>query len=348
MLLIDIVAVSFLLAALIAIAARFLPRETFSGLRVPAIIDRSIGMWLLRRAIGRWQPSEPDEPRGPVEPTLDEIAYRIGVPGAPTPTPPARFDVSRAGPQAHPIPPVTPVAVRPVVGGRPQARPNALGLQRRLAGGIAIAVVVVAVGMIASTPRPLDGEVLSATGTPGASQIAFAITDEPTAEPSAAPTEPPPPTDDLASPPPAAQATPPPVAAATPRPTARPAPAPTRTPPPAPKPTLPPARTPTPPPPTPVPPTPTPAPTPVPPNAVVDPVSACGPAPFTVTFTGEDLAHSVGNKFTWRIDGAVVPGSGSTLTQTFAPKASEYIVRLTISNSAGADSVQVPVYVPCP
>ena len=338
--LIYVVALIFVLAAFIAIAARFMPRDEHGVIRVPGVIDRSIGMWALRRLLGQPDPVD-DEPIGPIEPTPDEIAYRIGVPGASMPPMPSRFVVSQAPPQAHPIRPVEPVATRPVVGGRPQARRNALALQRRIAGAIAIVVVVIAVGTFASLPVPLDGEVLEATGTP-ASQLAFVPSDEPTPSPTAQPTEAPPAATEL--PPivtPAPTTAPPAKAPATPRPTPRPTPR--LTPAPTPRPT--PHPTPA---PTPVPtPLPTPAPTPVQPAAVLDPDSACGAAPFTITFTGEDLAHSVGDTFTWRIDGAVVQSSGSTFTHTFASRADPYIVKLTITNAAGTDSAQGPVNVPC-
>ncbi len=66
--------------------------------------------------------------------------------------------------------PIAPVAGDGSVGRRRTARPSgALAAQRRWAGAVALAAVAVAVTTLILASRQLDGEVLSATGTPGGS-----------------------------------------------------------------------------------------------------------------------------------------------------------------------------------
>lgn len=76
-----------------------------------------------------------------------------------------------------------------------------------------------------------------------------------------------------------------------------------------------------------------------------DPSPACGAAPLTVTFTGDDLNNSIGDTYAWTIAGASV-GSSRVMTHTFAVPG-QYVVRLVIANGAGSDSAQVTVNVPC-
>ena len=64
-----------------------------------------------------------------------------------------------------------------------------------------------------------------------------------------------------------------------------------------------------------------------------------------MTFSGDDLSGSIGDTFTWTIDGSGA-GTGQTLNHTF-PTDGTYVVRLTVSNDAGSDSAQVTVSVPC-
>jgi hypothetical protein len=343
--LIYVVALIFVLAAFIAIAARFMPRDQQGVIRVPGVIDRSIGMWALRRVLGQPDPLD-DEPIRPIEPTPDEIAYRIGVPGASMPPMPSRFVVSEAPPQAHPIRPVEPISTRPVIGSRPQARRNALALQRRIAGAIAIVVVVIAVGTFASLPVPLDGEVLSATGTP-ASQLAFVPSDEATSEPTEQPTEVPPsatesepivataptgtpPAKAPATPRPTPRVTAPPTFAPTPRPTPHATPAPSQPPTPAPTPD----------------PTPAPTPTPIPsPIARIDFSGAlCGSSPLVVDFDGSHSRYAA--TYDWDF------GDGRTSSAKNPPPVtfnSTSTVVLVVGNASGFDSKTVFVTVdePC-
>jgi hypothetical protein len=168
--------IPFVVIAFVAIIWRFLPRAANGSVRLPTVIDESIGMWLVRSAVGRASGrADPDHLAIP-EPAEDEIAYRIGVPGAPPPTVPTRVVVSQAQSKADPVPSPAPfTAVPPIgrVGGdgsrgrRRAARPSgALAAQRRWAGAVALAAVVIAVATVALASRQLGGQVLSATGTP--------------------------------------------------------------------------------------------------------------------------------------------------------------------------------------
>jgi hypothetical protein len=275
----ELVVMGFVVTAFAAIGLRFAPRDAAGARRLPRVVDESVGMYMVRQALRRPTASAADREAARAEADAkaeqDVIAYRIGVPGAPPPTVPTRFVVSKAPPQAHPIPPVVPVATRPVASARPMARKSgALPLQRRIAGVMTVLVVVLAAFAAQSLPRGPQGGVLSATGTPGGSEEASGdpgasgassdpgaassqdagSSDLPVAPTSigasagAASTPPPPGVATHAAAPPAPAATP----RRTPRPTARPtprptpAPTPTPTPAPTPRPTHPPRPTPTP------------------------------------------------------------------------------------------------------
>jgi hypothetical protein len=271
----ELIVLAFVLVAFVAIAARFMPRDAAGGRRLPRIVDESVGMYVVRRALGRSTESASERAKtGPAElVSEDEIAYRIGVPGAPEPTVPTRFVVAKAPPQAHKIPPVVPVTIRPVVGGRPQARRGgAVPLQRRVAAlGTLAAVLLVALAAL-SLPRAPQEAVLSATGTPNVpgTPAPSEFSGLPTASPTSSATASVLPTGSPAStetpsplPTPAAGATTSPGALPTPRPTPRPTPTPTprppvTQPPSTPKPTPAPTPTPT------LAPTPTPTPEPTP------------------------------------------------------------------------------------
>src|SRR6266550_978709 len=79
--------VPFVVIAFVAIVWRFLPRAEDGSIRLPRLIDESVGMWVIRSALGRATDSADPDDIIP-EPAEDEIAYRIGVPGAPPPTVP--------------------------------------------------------------------------------------------------------------------------------------------------------------------------------------------------------------------------------------------------------------------
>jgi hypothetical protein len=170
--------IPFVVIAFVAIVWRFLPRAEDGSIRLPKVIDDSVGMWFVRSALGRaTEPADPDDLTLP-EPAADEIAYRIGVPGAPPPTLPTRAVVSQASSNAAPVmsPPQGAIAATghaaadSPVGRRRTARPSgALAAQRRWAGAVALVAVIIAVTALALRSRQLDGEVLSATGTPAGS-----------------------------------------------------------------------------------------------------------------------------------------------------------------------------------
>jgi hypothetical protein len=178
----EIVVPAFVIIAFVAIIWRFLPRSPDGSTRLPAVIDESIGMWLIRRVVrSPIQPSDPLEEIAMPEPDADEIAYRIGVPGAPPPTLPTRFVVAHAPSKAGPAPAERPVMLKtPTTSSghvvrdgstarRPARRPSgALAAQRRWAGAVALAVVAIALTTLALGARQFDGEVLAVTGTPGA------------------------------------------------------------------------------------------------------------------------------------------------------------------------------------
>ena len=280
----EFVVVAFVAVGLVAIAVRFVPRDEYGARRFPRVIDESIGMAAIRALVrlrparqGALEAAAAESPVAPaLEPTADEIAYRIGVAGAPAPTIPTRLIVSTGSLQAHPpaIPVLQPAPLTPVrsqLAERPRLQANpasSLSLQRRIAGVVAASAVLIAAVALVFAPRGIEGGVLSATGLPQ-NPAPNAIAVPPTAEPSGSPDATA--SQDLGTPTNAASSTlaAPTVAPATPAPTRRPTPTPARTPKPTPKPPTPtptPAPTPTPvatlaPKPTAPPPTPTPTPT---------------------------------------------------------------------------------------
>ena len=161
----EIVVPVFVVIAFVAIVWRFLPRSADGSMRLPAVIDESIGMWLIRRVVRRpIRPADRLEEIAIAEPDADEIAYRIGVPGAPPPTLPSRFVVAQAPTTSPGLDVRDGSAPR-----RPGRRPSgALAAQRRWAGAVALAVVAIALTTRALGARQFDGEVMSVTGTPGA------------------------------------------------------------------------------------------------------------------------------------------------------------------------------------
>ena len=189
----ETIVVAFVAFAFVAIAWRFLPRSTEGSGRFRRVIDESVGMWLLRRALGRsTDPSSLADDIPIPEPDVDEIAYRIGVADARPPTMPTRLVVSKAPSTRESVSPAAAVTVRPASvglhGGAPRqrrsARPSgALAAQRRSAGAVALAVVAIAVTTLALGARRFDGEVLSATGTPAG----LVAVPSPSAEPSSTP-----------------------------------------------------------------------------------------------------------------------------------------------------------------
>ena len=189
----ETIVVAFVAFAFAAIAWRFLPRSAEGSGRFRRVIDESVGMWLLRRVLGRsTDPSGLTDDIAIPEPDVDEIAYRIGVADAPPPTLPTRLVVSKTPSTNESGSSAPGGAIRPATvgihGGSPRqrrsARPSgALAAQRRSAGAVALAVVAIAVTTLALGARRFDGEVLSATGTPAG----FVAAPSPSAEASFAP-----------------------------------------------------------------------------------------------------------------------------------------------------------------
>jgi hypothetical protein len=189
----ETIVVAFVALAFVAIAWRFLPGPTEGSGRFRTVIDESVGMWLVRRALGRPadRPGSADDIAIP-EPDVDEIAFRIGVADAPPPTLPTRLVVSKAPSTRRSAFLAHAATVHPPSVGfhgganrqRRSARPSgALAAQRRSAGAVALAVVAIAVTTLALGARRFDGGVLSATGTPAG----LVAVPSPSAEPSFAP-----------------------------------------------------------------------------------------------------------------------------------------------------------------
>ena len=170
----ELLAAVVIVVGFLAIVVRFIARDPTGEVRLPRIVDESVGMWALRRATGLslWQRhEEPDDegstsgerpaPFGSLEPT----AVSAQRPGAPL-LQPSLIGTTRRLPLAPPAP-------RPP---RPQ-RPRTWSIRAwpwpSPAGPLAAAFVIsiVALGAAAlprhaSVPR---GEVLEITGVPGGS-----------------------------------------------------------------------------------------------------------------------------------------------------------------------------------
>ncbi|HSL33570.1 MAG TPA: PKD domain-containing protein [Candidatus Limnocylindrales bacterium] len=369
------IVVAFAVAGVVAVVFRFLPRDASGARRLPRRIDESVGMWAIRRALGRPTdvPDDPADWTDSPQPSPDEIAWRIGVPGAPAPTLPTKFIVSgphEAGGEkaaaaipaspAAPVPPpprlsgplppgelvriateiVQRPAGRPARGPTPAGRRNALAFQRRAAALVALAVVAMSLTAVALSARRLDGGVLSATGAPtGASDgIDGSSGGFGAATPSAADG-----TGESADPggsasgtgsPPATVDASAPAATAAPRAAATPRPA-------TPRPATPRI---TPRPATPKPATPAPVtPTPVPPPPVA--VLSCSPV-GTFDVSCDASGSSGADVYTFDFgDGASESGGASSLNHTYGA-AGTYGVTLTVVDALGrTDSTTVSVAV---
>lgn len=314
------------------------------------LIDASIAMYGIRRALDRPTTTRRDRRRASATQAAellaaDEIAHRIGVPGAPIPMRPTRIvvagtaasiDADSDREQAHPV------AAAVVVGSGPSPR-------IRFARDTAVALLGVAVIVLAvTTLAPLqDGAVLEATGTPLAA-VPPGLTAEPT-DTASLPTEAPAtivpsdgpspsPTPTALAPIPASlepELTPAPTPAptatpqVTPRPvvTPRPTPRPTATPRPTPRPTATPRPTPKPTP------KPTPAPTPTP---VPDPIAffSCSVNGLSVICDGSGSTNETSWSWTFG-DGGTDTGSSGTHTYD---EPGSYQVTLTVGNASGANS----------
>ena len=199
----ELIAVAVVAFGFGAIAVRFIPRDERGSPRLPRIVDESVGMWAIRRALGR-----PTEPRAAAsaaphpQPTADEIAWRIGAPGAAPPPTSSRdvpagqgratgrtaLDAALARPPApapvmpaavperrSPLPPAELVARAPAIlerqpPPRPSAPPrSALAVQRRVAIVATFLFAAASIAALALSARGLESGVLSVTGSPEAS-----------------------------------------------------------------------------------------------------------------------------------------------------------------------------------
>ncbi len=249
--------------------------------RLRDVVDRSVGLYLVRRLLGRPTDRMHRQPLPAL--SAEEVAFRIGVPDA------------KHEPHARPmlLSEVAPTVSTPVRAVRPPARATLEPRGRlirdtsaALAGLAAVALLAVAVW----PPTP-DGSVLSLTATPGPTAAAIVVTEAPSGAPTSTPAASPSP--GPARPEPSVTPVAPsdvpsealrPDAIATggsvsvrppaPRGQARPSPSPRLTPTPTPAPTLSPTPAPT--------PTPTPAPTPTPeptPTPTPEPTPTTTPTP---------------------------------------------------------------------
>ena len=286
------------------------------------VVDRSVGMYVLRRLTGRSasKPAVSDE--RPVVLTAEQVAYRIGAVARPSTAAP-----EKAASGLNRLTPARPVVATPVSPGAQRER-----LVRD--SGVAL-ITLAALGLIAamvwpSSPAPNGGPTGSvfavdrAVVTPGPTEDSEAATPAPTGE-VAAETEVP-----VLTPRPSAKPAAPAVVAphgakprATPRPTRTPRPTPTPTP--TPKPTATPTATPN--------PTATPEPTPTPlPNPVV--FFDCSSSGLVLSCDGS--ASTDASSYDWSFgDGS--NASGATPSHTY-DQPGDYSVTLTVSNASGSDS----------
>ena len=176
----------FVIFCLLAIVARFLPRDAAGEVQLPDIVDGSIGMYTLRRLLRR--PTDPldDAEAWEIIPTPEEVAYRIGSAGAARPMLRLRPRSATAGDE-----PRLRTARRSQADLiRARIRRNAgLIQQRRLAAVLVTVLGAMVVGVVTVMPEsPSRGGVLGATGTPARENpAAQSLSPEATGEPVATP-----------------------------------------------------------------------------------------------------------------------------------------------------------------
>jgi hypothetical protein len=329
-----------------------------------ALIDDSVGMWAVRRLLGRSDDDPADEPPAPERPKwtpLDRRAVLLG--DRPWADAPARQrgiadpmatsqaisrrvtrvgligDTGATGRAGH-----TPGYDR-----LPHARPRA-DPRGRLGRDAALVLLVLSVGgIVVLTVQPAGflGGVAPATGSPEGSLplVDIGAVDEPGQSPTAEPAR-----TAAPAPSPTASPTPSPALVATPatapRPTQRPTPGPT----PRVTPTPTPTRAPTPRP------TPTPTPTPATPVAritsVRDLTCTTSGGSERWTFSGATSLHAV--SYSWTFIGGSQRIAGSTevvVTRDFSGSVSGtvYTIILSVKNSSGAsDNATMEITVGCP
>jgi hypothetical protein len=321
---------------LLAVVTRFITRDASGEIRLPRIVDDSIGMWALRRITGRRLWERPLDGEVPDDLPIDSNASdatraALGAVAAATAANPS-IGSARAAPIAprrasstiavSPTPvhdlrrrqlaharktgrktAVVPVFVRSGRRRDQAPRKSILAWAPRVAamGSFAavLAVAIIALSVVV-LPRGPQGEVLDSTGRPQ-SQIAVAASSSASAAAASSSVKLPTPTRKLT---------------ATPRPTARATLAPT------PVPT----------------PKPTPRPTPTLPPPPVASISCSDPDLLSVTCSGAGSARAVTYRFDWGDATPPTTGSASSANHTYTLPG-DYIVKLTVADSRGRTSV---------
>jgi len=326
---VELIVATLVVLGFLAVVTRFIARDEHGEIRLPRIVDDSIGMWVLRRITGRrlWERPWDEEIDDPASNPHASDATRAALGAieaasgadptlAPHPIPPSHarptgYIASRRRTQAHPIRPgmASPTPVRDLRRRQQARRRGFLGWAPQLAalGSSVVVLIVVVVALGSSIP---GGDVLGSTGRPSAtsglgSQVAVVPSHATESSRASGPVASP-----KATPKPA-RATPKPTPRPTVRPIATPAPTPVPTPKPTPRPT----------------PKPTAKPTPLPP-AVDFTFVVSG---MTATFT--DASSGSGLTYLWNF------GDGSTSTlrnpvHDFAGPG-DYSVALKITDSLG-------------
>jgi hypothetical protein len=312
-----------------------------------AVIDQSIAMQVIRSLRGRASDPPAEEVVPAAALTADEVAYRIGTPGAAVPkrdeagrtglgagsaaaaaadartraaTSPTRLDPARAAAAAAPR--------------RRLLRDSGAALMALSA--LALVAIVVMPGAGRGGPSKTFLSVTRAQATRGASpteaaSLAIVLTPAGTATPGATPG----PTATPRATPTGAVLT----SRATPKPTSKPTPRPTPTPTPTPTATLKPTPKPTPT----VTAKPTPKPTPIPPPHAIIGVS-CASGSNTVDFTGSSSTGTT--SYNWSFDDNTADSSAQNPSHTFAD--GSYNVVLTVDGPGGPpDTATVAINAPC-
>ena len=251
----ELIVAALVLLGFVAIITRFITRDETGQLRLPRVVDDSIGMWALRRITGRrlwerpWDDEQPDQIEfdpGSSDPTraaLGAIARANAAESTPGPTKvaPARYVAARHRKREIVASPTPVLDLRRRTEAQAQPKRSASWPLRFAAFGSVMTILMVAAiafALVALQSRPGS----SSTPRPAESvqQVAVAQSSEastPSATPEASESLTPSPSPSVAG---TAAPTPTPTPKLTPRPTLRPTPVPTPAPTPKPTPTLPP------------------------------------------------------------------------------------------------------------
>ena len=183
----ELLAAALIVLGLLAVVARFLVPRGSSTIRLPPIVDESIGMWLLRRLTGRLDPERVDRPgegrrRGTLDPA---VAARLTAAAAPRPWPPLH-DVP---PSRTPLRDLRRRDLERQLASRRRARRLAARpwrWSRVVAAGVAAIVVVAGVAVGSSALRE-HGSGSDASRSPSGSGGPTAVLDSGGPSPSVAP-----------------------------------------------------------------------------------------------------------------------------------------------------------------